>query len=146
MGDIYNAFISMFTHKYFLAFIVTWVVCIILKTVIESYKHSKLDIYSGIQTGGMPSSHSAVVTAITTAIFLGEGATSAFFVSLVFSLIVLNDAFMVRQNVGIQGESLNTLLKKFKKKPLKVVYGHTLAQVLVGMILGFIITLTVYYI
>ncbi len=100
------------------------------------------------RTGGMPSSHSAIVVAITTSIALTEGTrSSAFTLSLFFSLIVVRDALGVRRAAGMQARAINAIQKdlekelKIKARPVKEVHGHTLPQVLVGALLGFFLAI-----
>lgn len=136
---------ELFLNYYFLSFAIAWILSILIKTLLTSWNRKKnLDIADGFKNGGMPSSHSTVVSAITFSIFMLQGFSSLFFVSLVFSLIIISDAFRLRKNVGIQGQEINLLLKKSKKKPIDIVYGHTFTQVVAGMFLGVIISYLVF--
>ncbi|MBP1933856.1 divergent PAP2 family protein [Ammoniphilus resinae] len=111
-------------------------------------------------TGGMPSSHSAAVTGLATAIGMTEGFHSAFFaLSVVFAVIVMFDAAGVRRHAGEHAALLNSLLedfrslqedlKHFRIKPfreqnrqkLKELLGHQPAEVLVGGSVGIIMAL-----
>ena len=98
------------------------------------------------RTGGMPSSHAALVTALTTATAINEGINSNLFVVTFFlAMIVLRDAMGVRRSSGIQAKALNALgLKMFEDSgseyhPVKEVQGHTPLEVIVGGFLGIII-------
>lgn len=100
------------------------------------------------RTGGMPSSHSALVVALTTSIALVEGTDSSIFtVSLFFSLIVIRDALGVRRAAGMQARAINAIQRDLEKRvkitphPVKEVQGHTFPQVLVGGLLGFFLAL-----
>ena len=101
--------------------------------------------------GGMPSSHSSTVLALTTASAVQYGAGSAVFaISAILSIIVMNDAFGVRYETGEQAKILNRITKElFSGKSedintgLKELVGHTPFQVLVGAIVG-IITALIY--
>ncbi len=100
------------------------------------------------RTGGMPSSHSALVVAITTSIALTEGTrTSVFTLSLFFSMIVIRDALGVRRAAGMQARAINALQQDLEGKlgvpirPVKEIHGHTFPQVLVGGLLGFFFSL-----
>jgi acid phosphatase family membrane protein YuiD len=133
---------DLLLNYYFLTFIAAW----ILSTVIKAFLHSranakKFHLKDGFQNGGMPSSHSAVVTSITMALLLKTGFSEYFFISMIFASIVISDAFRVRQNIGLQGEKLNELLKKANQKTIEVVYGHTFLQVIAGIILGILCAL-----
>ncbi len=103
------------------------------------------------KTGGMPSSHSALVVALCTAIGFSRGTGSELFVlSLFFALIVIRDAMGVRRSAGLQAKALNMLGErtakrlKFRFKPVKEIHGHTLPQVVVGSLMGFFIALAIY--
>ena len=102
------------------------------------------------RTGGMPSSHSALVLAITTSIGYSSGVNSDVFVlSFFFSLVVIRDAMGVRRAAGVQARSLNALGARLSKrlhiqfKPVKEINGHTFPQVLAGSLMGFFIALAV---
>ena len=105
-------------------------------------------------TGGMPSSHSAAVTALTTGVGLVDGATSTTFaVACVFSIIIMFDASGVRRQAGEQAVLINQLMKDFnnfvevtrgwnkkaeheKQKELKELLGHQPIEVFFGGALG----------
>jgi len=98
-----------------------------------------------LESGGMPSSHSAMVTGLATGVALVEGVgSSAFAIALVFALIIMYDATGIRRAAGQQAELLNDLVEElrtvlhegFKPKPLKELLGHTYLEVAAGAILG----------
>jgi hypothetical protein len=94
--------------------------------------------------GGMPSRHASIVTALTYSVGLVEGFNSTpFFISLVFSLLVLRDAIGVRHNVDTLAGVLNKHVKKQER--IHVVSGHTKRQVLAGVLLGLFIVTLLYY-
>jgi acid phosphatase family membrane protein YuiD len=114
-------------------------------------------------TGGMPSSHTAAIISLTTAIGLISGFNSnEFAICAVVSAIVMHDAMGVRRHAGFHAEVLNTLLVDFNslietlkdpnlKKPesrekLKELLGHQPMEVFFGVITGIIIGVTTYYI
>ncbi|MBU0470289.1 MAG: divergent PAP2 family protein [Nanoarchaeota archaeon] len=118
----------------------------LLKLIIYFFKHKTLSLHDLIVTGGMPSSHSAFVVSLTTIIYLEEGVTSVFVISLVLALIVLRDAFGVRRTVGEEGMVINQLLKKVKLKTRShFALGHTPLQVFVGSLIGLGTSLLVYF-
>ena len=93
-------------------------------------------------SGGMPSAHSATVTALTAMIGYYEGCDSAVFaLSVLFSAVVMYDAMMVRRSSGEQGAALKKLLKEQKSKVAvpRVSKGHTPLEVAVGALLGSIV-------
>lgn len=101
-----------------------------------------------METGGMPSSHSAMVTALTTGVGMTQGFGSPLFAAAAtFALIVMYDATGVRHSSGQQARLLNDLVDElravvregFAPQPLRVLMGHTYLEVLVGALLGILI-------
>lgn len=91
------------------------------------------------RSGGMPSGHTAAMSALTVCLGMWEGFDSGLFaLALATTLVIMYDAIHVRYAVGEQGKALNELLVKDKKKPLPIVEGHTVAQVTVGMLIGIV--------
>ncbi|NLA92481.1 MAG: divergent PAP2 family protein [Spirochaetales bacterium] len=99
-----------------------------------------------VSTGGMPSSHTAMVVALTTSVFIKEGGRSlAFAISITFALIIIHDSMGIRRAAGKQAKVLNEwsrILNKihedgqFTIENLKTMLGHSFMQVLGGIILG----------
>ncbi|MFC1752505.1 divergent PAP2 family protein [Thermoproteota archaeon] len=89
-----------------------------IKAAVDFYKTKKVTVKNIFTSGGMPSSHSALVIGLTTAIGLREGWTSAAFsISAVFSMVVMYDAAGVRHAAGMQASLLNKLVSRFEIKP-----------------------------
>ena len=135
----------------FLAAITSWLLSQFIKTFIGfcgSSVHS-LPVFFDLlvwRTGGMPSSHSALVTALSTAIGFKQGVSSDLFIFSIFSaMIVIRDAMGVRRSSGLQAKMLNEVGAKMAEtmnipfKPVKEVQGHTPVEVFAGMILGVVI-------
>jgi acid phosphatase family membrane protein YuiD len=106
-------------------------------------RHGRWNFRRFVETGGMPSSHSAAVSALTTAVGLKEGFGSTLFgVTLYFSLIVMYDAAGLRQAAGRQAVILNRLMNEHfveaeaDRHRLMELLGHTPLEVLVGATLG----------
>ncbi|MDR2073564.1 MAG: divergent PAP2 family protein [Spirochaetaceae bacterium] len=98
------------------------------------------------RTGGMPSSHAALVSAMTASVAIREGLQSNLFAVIFFtSLIIMRDAMGVRRSSGIQGKSLNSLGRNLEERfgleyhPIKEVQGHTPLEVVIGALLGIFI-------
>lgn len=92
------------------------------------------------RSGGMPSGHTASLTAAVMYLGFAEGfGTGLFALGACVWMIVLYDAIHVRYAVGEQGKVLNQILKEKEKKQLELVEGHTMGQVVVGAILGSVI-------
>ncbi len=130
----------------FMTAVLAWLIAQILKFIFHLLKHKKLDLTRFVGSGGMPSSHSAFVMGISTAVGLKVGFDSAeYAIALCFALVVMYDASGVRRAVGIQANILNKMirdLKEFKhigEQSLKELVGHTPFEVLIGAFLGIII-------
>lgn len=102
-----------------------------------AFKNFRTAIGYMMQSGGMPSGHSASMSALTTYLGLVAGFDSGIFaLAVATTIIVVYDAVHVRYAVGEQGRALNELLREKKRPALPIVEGHTVGQALVGIILG----------
>lgn len=98
------------------------------------------------RSGSMPSSHTAVVVSLATAIFILEGISPLFSVVAVLTMITVYDALVARRSIGEQGTALIRLIEKspFAKDPLpKVAIGHKPKEVAAGGLLGIAIGIIV---
>lgn len=110
----------------------------------SDYLHTKhWNLRRFVETGGMPSSHAASVSTLSTMVGLHEGFRSSIFgVTLFFSLIVMYDAAGLRRAAGRHAEVLNRLIDEHFKNPeegahkLMELLGHTPFEVFVGALLG----------
>lgn len=110
------------------------------------FKHKTLSWRDLVVTGGMPSSHSAFVISLASSVYLEEGLNTSFAISLVLAMIVLRDAFGVRRTAGEEGSVINLIIKRLKMKTeTHFAMGHTPLQVLVGALIGLVVSLGVYY-
>jgi acid phosphatase family membrane protein YuiD len=115
-----------------------------LKLIIDLVQNRKLNVHVLMTTGGMPSAHSALVTALATGVGQTLDWTSPeFALATIFAIIVMYDAAGVRQAAGKQARILNQMIDElFQEKPefnqdrLKELLGHTPVQVLAGSALG----------
>lgn len=143
-----------FTHPIFLACIFAWISAQFIKSIVNlcyGKIHSVGQLLENLfwSTGGMPSSHSAMVTALCTTIGFRSGVGSdVFMFSMIFLFVTVRDAFGVRRSTGLQCSRLNQMGKELKDKKviddyeaLKEINGHTPLQVILGIILGFVIGL-----
>ena len=97
-------------------------------------------------TGGMPSSHSALVCSLATGIYFMSGLSVVFVISLVLALIVLRDAYGVRRTVGNEGMIINKIIEKTRLKIPEMHYsqGHKPSEVLVGSAIGIVISYVIF--
>jgi uncharacterized protein len=133
-----------------------------IKVPIQYIATRKFDWSLLTSTGGMPSSHSAAVTALSTGVALEAGLNSTIFaVSAVFAIITMFDATGVRRQAGEQAIVLNQLVADFqkfvdeakgwqdkpeqvKRKELKELLGHKPIEVFFGGLTGIILTLIIH--
>src|SRR5207245_8379248 len=134
---------SLLDNRILWAAFIAWAVAQISKTIYELIRQRKLVVSRLVSSGGMPSSHSALVTGLATATGRVAGIDSgAFAIAVVLASIVMYDAAGVRRAVSIQARILNQMIdeafqgKPFAEKRLRELIGHTPIQVLVGGLLG----------
>ena len=119
----------------------------LLKPLISILSGNGFRLYLFITTGGMPSSHTSAVIALTTSVAMTEGLGSPLFaICVVISLIIMNDATNVRLETGKQAKLLNEWSEIFaahesgiSPQNLKTMIGHSAKQVLAGLALGIIV-------
>lgn len=143
-------------NYYLMSAIVAWIVAQIIKIFTGLYQHGDKKTLTKIlfSTGGMPSSHSASMLALTVSLGLGEGFNSPMFaVAAVLSIIVMMDASGVRYETGKQSAFLNKVAKEmFSGKPelvnvaFKEFVGHTPFQVFMGAALGVTVGIVMFFI
>lgn len=134
-----------------------------IKVPIQFIASRKLDWSLLTSTGGMPSSHSASVTALATGVAIESGVNSPVFaVAVVFAIVTMYDASGVRRQAGKHATVLNQLVFEFKKlvsevkslpnkqeekvrKELKELLGHEPIEVFFGGLTGILLTLSLHY-
>ena len=117
------------------------------KFLSEWIRHRDFDLRVLARAGGMPSSHSAMVTSLVSAVGHRSGTNSdVFALSVIFAVIVMYDATGVRQAAGKQAKVLNQIIRElFSGQPvseeeLKELIGHTSVEVIVGALVGVVYT------
>ena len=142
---------EIITNKVLIIPICSWAIAQVLKVIIILIQKKQLDLRYLFISGGMPSSHSAVVAALATSVALSQGLGSvAFGISAILALVVMSDAAGVRQSVGQQAVALNRIIRELRlrrpltelERDLREFIGHTLFQVIVGGLLGIVIALS----
>ncbi|HTE20085.1 MAG TPA: divergent PAP2 family protein [Armatimonadota bacterium] len=135
---------SLLYNRPLISAIVAWALAQTLKMVLFSILERRFYWRRLIDTGGLPSAHSAFVCGMATGVWAAEGAgSSTFAVALVFALVVMYDAMSLRREAGKHADLLNELLllsfirDAFKEREaLKELIGHTPLEVLAGAALG----------
>ena len=138
-------FMELVRNPFLIAVVSAWLVAQVVKTIIHAIINRRLVWERLVGDGGMPSGHSATVTAVCVMSALCYGLGSfEFAVSGILAIIVCHDAMGVRLETGKQAMILNELLKSFEaltsddlpEVKLKEFVGHTPVQVLAGILLG----------
>jgi acid phosphatase family membrane protein YuiD len=120
-----------------------------LKLLLNTNKQ-KLALKNLVAYSGMPSGHSAMVVSLASIVGLQAGINSPLFaLSAIFAIIVIRDALGIRRYLGEHGRTLNILVQDLDEdKMLDETYphqleriGHTPLQVLVGALIGFLVSL-----
>ncbi|MFC1934762.1 divergent PAP2 family protein [Chloroflexota bacterium] len=141
-------FIEIITNKVLILPICSWAIAQIMKVIIILLWKKRLDLRFLVSSGGMPSSHSAFVTALATSVALIDGLGSVVFgISAILALVVIYDAAGVRRSVGQQAKIINRMMRELKdRRPvaelghdLRELVGHTQLQVIVGGLLGIVV-------
>ena len=138
-------FLRMFFENHVLvAALLAWLIAQLLKGILYLIQNRKMNWDRFWGSGGMPSSHAALVTSLVMSIAIEDGGISStsFAIALVFAFVVIYDATGVRYATGEQGKFLNKIneLKgdenKLFEKDFKELIGHTKLEVFAGSVLG----------
>jgi len=136
---------EIITNKVLVTSACSWAVAQLLKVVVTLVREKRLDLHCLLASGGMPSSHSALVGALVTSVAMLQGLNSvAFGIAAVLALIVMYDSAGVRQSVGQQSIVLIRIVQEFRfrrpiaelERDLREFLGHTPFQVIVGALIG----------
>jgi len=151
MKNIFNDIM----HNYALVCAVMgWLIASLAKVTVILIKEKRFDFSKMYASGGMPSSHSATVSALASAVAVTDGIGSAMFaITFIFAFIVMYDATGVRRAAGEQAKILNQLVDNLNekkpelfKKNLKEFIGHTPLEVIVGAAIGILIVVAMPYV
>src|SRR3981081_4902266 len=134
--------------KFLVAPLVAWAIAQAAKVILPSRRQRRATLRVLAETGGMPSSHAAIVMGMTTAVGKYAGVNSAAFaIALIFSFVVMYDAAGLRRAAGRQAAILNPLfealvhMRGMQEQRLRELLGHTPVEVLVGAMLGIVVGL-----
>ena len=134
---------KLVTNKYLYVPLLLWFCIQVFKVICDLVKTKKFNFKRIMGAGGMPSSHTAVVTSLAMLVGKSEDFDSAMFaVALVFAMVVMYDAAGVRRAAGKQAHLLNKIIETPGLTGVEVqerlveVLGHTPLQVIIGAIIG----------
>lgn len=138
-------------HQIGIAALLSGIMAQVLKVVIELVRTGRFNFLRILDNGGMPSSHTALVTTLTVGVGVYAGVGSSIFsVTLIFSLYFIFEAAGLRQEVGNQAKLLNDIIDGMRathhldRSRLKELVGHTWWEVFGGLLLGLLVAYLFY--
>ena len=143
MGIVGEFFVQ---YKYLVVPFAVWFFIQLFKLIYDLVTTKQFNFKRILGAGGMPSSHSAVVTSLATMVGLNQGIESPIFaISVIFAFIVMYDAAGIRRAAGKQAKILNKIVNTpglsgvEVTEKLQEVLGHTPIQVIVGAAIGILV-------
>ncbi len=141
-----DTFKQIVTNKCLIIPLCVWFFIQIFKFLTDFVVNKKINLKRLMGAGGMPSSHSAVVCALSSSVGKIYGFDSGIFaISIIMAFVVMYDAAGVRRAAGKQASILNKIIETPGLTTIQVqeklveVLGHTPVQVFVGAIIGFVV-------
>lgn len=138
---------QILSNKILWTSLLAWFIAQLLKVILTVIFMKKLDLTRFVGSGGMPSSHSALVVSMASSIGFKEGFNSPVFaLALAVAMVVMYDAAGVRRAAGKQAAVLNEIVAELQahrsitEEKLKELLGHTPVEVIAGALLGIIIS------
>ncbi|MFH1395953.1 MAG: divergent PAP2 family protein [archaeon] len=137
------------SNKVLFAIIIAGILSQAIKTIINLVRGKQsFQLSDLIVTGGMPSTHSALVSSLFAVLLFEQGFSAVTVAAFVLFLIVVTDSFGVRRTVGEEGKAIDKIIKK---EHLKIVHkhfakGHEPIEVLAGIALGFFVAILLWFI
>jgi len=140
--------LAVFQNKALMAGLIAWLLAQVIKMPLDYLYTRKWNWALLLTTGGMPSSHSSLLTATSLGIGLYHGFDSPVFaIAVAITMVVVYDAAGVRRQAGIHAQRINVLFSELlhghmlNEKDLREVLGHTPLEVIGGILLGFIVAI-----
>jgi uncharacterized protein len=145
-------FLTIFQNEILVIAFITWGIAQFAKPFIGYLITRTFDWRMFFSTGGMPSSHSTLVTSVAVGVGLMVGwATPVFAVAATLAAVVIYDSAGVRRQAGIHAQTINVLVQEvmrgqpISENQLREVLGHTPIEVFGGILWGTIATFTMWY-
>ena len=139
---------GVFQNHVLLTGLAGWILAQVLKIPIDLVQNRHWNWALFFAAGGMPSSHSALVTSTAAAVGLHYGFDNPIFgVAVAMAMIVVYDATGIRRQAGMQAQKINVLVEELLKghpiseEHLREVLGHTPLEALGGVLLGLAVAL-----
>lgn len=142
-------FLELLQNKALIAGLSAWLLAQIIKIPLDFLRTRRWNWALLLTTGGMPSSHSSLMTGTVLAIGLYHGFDNPLFaLGVAITMIVTYDAAGVRRQAGIHAQRINVLFEEllhghiFNERDLREVLGHTPLEVIGGILLGLVVATT----
>ena len=135
---------QLFTNHMLISALIAWSLAQVLKIPVHYLRSGERDWSLLFRAGGMPSSHTALVSAMAHGIGLTQGYDSPIFaLSVAFAMVVIYDATGIRRQAGLHATIINTIINDFIEghpehgtEKLKEVLGHSPAEAITGIVMG----------
>jgi hypothetical protein len=144
--------LGVFANPVLIAGLLSWGIAQVIKVPLNYFNTKMWNWALLLRAGGMPSSHSALVTATAHSVGLFEGFdTPLYAVSMALALVVIYDATGIRRQAGRHAEIINAMIRDLakghplKQQQLREVLGHTPLEALAGMLLGLIVAQLIWF-
>ena len=141
--------VDFFTHPIFLSCFIAVIAAQTLKAIFAWWRHGQFHWRYLFLSAGMPSSHTAAVTALSVSVFMTEGVSTTFVAVLILSMIIVRDVIGDKNFARQQEELVNETFRQisegnFDKIKWDDLIGHTVKEVVVGFVLGLVVAASVF--
>lgn len=141
---------AIFQNTVLIAVSIAWLIAQVSKPFLQYLREREWNWSWFFSAGGMPSTHSAIIVAATTALGMLQGiATPEFAFCVAVSMVVLYDAAGVRRQAGEHARVINAIIEDLahghplKEENLKELLGHTPGEVAIGVLVGLVVAVVV---
>ncbi|MSP11972.1 MAG: divergent PAP2 family protein [Chloroflexi bacterium] len=139
---------DLLANRIIISLVISWAIAQSSKVVIHLITQRRIDLRYVTGTGGMPSSHSSLVSSLATGVAIQDGlASTQFAIAAAFAVVVMFDAQGVRRAASLQAAILNQIIDELfqghpiSERRLRELLGHTPTQVIVGALIGIVVTI-----
>ncbi|MBN1386617.1 divergent PAP2 family protein [Candidatus Woesearchaeota archaeon] len=132
---------ALLSSKIFLSCITAYIFAGLIKIFTDFMKTKRLSILSLIRSGGMPSQHVAIGTALVLSVYLDQGFSPLFIATMVMVIYIVHESIVAKYEIGKHSTFLNILNKGFKQ--FRETIGHRGVEAFAGFIVGAVSTIMI---